>query len=135
MVVVFGDAEAAVVDILSGDAGLAAFANVTVSTDLVGYSAGLSWVKVSRTGGIPTLWMRLDNALIAFDVRAANKGLAFDIAETARAAVFEARGIYVGRGMDLYDAVDTTGLTWSPDERQPEIPRYEFTLSLVTRPS
>lgn len=133
MVVVFGDAEAAVVDILYADAGVSAFAGVVVSTDLIGYTAG-TWIKVSRTGGIPTLWMRLDNALITFDVRADDKGTAFDVAEAARAAVFAGRG-YTGRGLELYDVVDSDGLTWNPDDNQPDVPRYEFTLSLVTRPA
>jgi hypothetical protein len=135
MVVVFGDAEAAVVDILSEASGVTAFTGVTISTDLIGYGAGQPWITVSRTGGVPTLWMRLDNALITFDVRADDKGQAFDMAEAARAAVFDARGVYAGRGLELYDVVDTTGLTWSPDEQQPSTPRYEFTLSLVTRPT
>lgn len=134
MVVVFGDAEAAVVDILYADAGVSAFAGVVVSTDLIGYAPGAAWVTVSRTGGVPTLWMRLDNALITFDVRANDKGAAFDLAEAARVAVFAGRG-YTGRGLELYDVVDSAGLAWSPDDKQPEVPRYEFTLSLVTRPA
>ncbi|HLL68814.1 MAG TPA: hypothetical protein VK453_24335 [Micromonosporaceae bacterium] len=131
--VVFGDAEAAVVDILRDSTQVDAF-NPVISTDLIGYTAGDKWVQVRRTGGIPTLWMHVDNPLIAFDVHADDKGVALDLADAARGAVFAARG-YSGRGLQLYDITDTTGLTWAPDEAQPDVPRYQFTLSLVTRPA
>lgn len=126
----FGDAEAAVVDILDA-AGL----DAGISTDLVGYAEPARWLTVSREGGAPTLWMHLDNPVIRIESRAADKGAALDLAIAARSAVFAARGQYAGHGLSLYDVVDEgSGLAWSPDEQSPNIARYVFDLTLVTRP-
>lgn len=126
----FGDAEAAVVAILRDDTALS---GIPVATDLVGYTGG-PWLRVIRTGGIPTLWMRIDNPVIAVAAYADDKAAAHDLAGTARSAVHDARGAYVGNGLALYDVMDTEGLAWSPDENNPSVPRYLFTLALVTKP-
>jgi hypothetical protein len=130
-VTAFGDAEAAVVDILTADGNLL---GVNVATDLIGYSAG-RWLRVVRTGGIPTMWMRVDNPVIEIGAYAPDKGAALDLAVAARAAVYAARGQYSGNGLALYDVADSDGLSWSPDERNPALARYLFTLALVTKPA
>lgn len=128
---IFGDAEAAVVDILTAADSLE---NVNVATDLIGYSTG-RWLRVVRTGGTPTMWMRVDNPVIEIAAYAADKGDALDLARAARAVVYAARGQYVGCGLALYDVTDDQGLSWSPDERNPALARYLFTLALVTKPA
>lgn len=132
---IFGDAEAAVVAILGASSGVAAIDGVTVSTDMVGFSAPARWVLVTRTGGVPTPWMNIDNATIGFQVYANDKGTALDLSIAVRAAVFAGRGTYEGNGLALYDVADVDGLTWSPDEEDPTTPRYVFALALVTRPA
>jgi hypothetical protein len=127
----FGDAEAAVVAILAADPRLA---GVTVATDLVGYSGADRWLRVGRTGGIPTLWMLVDNPVIAVAAYAPDRGAAFDLAGTARSAVYSAQGAYVGHGLALYDVMDVDGMVWSPDTENPAVARYVFTLALVTKP-
>lgn len=131
----FGDVEAAIVAILKASAGVTAYNPVTVATDLIGYTKPARWVRVARTGGVPTLWMRLDNPLVTIAAIAEDKGAAVDLAAAARSAVFAARGLYSGNGLALYDVGDEAGLTWDPDDADPSIPRYTFTLSLVTRPA
>jgi hypothetical protein len=126
----FGDAEAAVVAILRADPALA---GVSVSTDLIGYHSGDDWIRVTRTGGIPTLWMRLDNPVMEIAAYGPDKSSALGLARAARSAVFAARGIYAGNGLALYDVVDSEGLTWSPESESPAA-RYAFTLALVTKP-
>ena len=132
--VVFGDAEAAVCDILRDSSQVAAFTGVTVATDLVGYAYPARRLRVARTGGIPTLWMQLDNPAIEIEASAENKAVACDMASAARAAVFAARGAFVGQGLSLFDVADVSGLTWSPDAADPDVSRYVVKLSLVTRP-
>ena len=127
----FGDAEAAIVAVLRQGAGLD---GVDVATDLNGYTGG-RWLRVIRTGGIPTLWMRLDNPVIAVAAYGADKTDALDLAGLARSAIHAARGQYVGNGLRLYDVMDTEGLSWSPDENDPDLNRYVFTLALVTKPA
>lgn len=126
----FGDAEAAVVAILQNDPALT---GAPVSTDLVGFTAG-RWLHVIRTGGIPTLWMRIDNPVIAVAAYGLDKASALNLAGLARGAVFAARGAYVGNGLAVYDVMDVEGLSWSPDELNPSLPRYVFTLAMVTKP-
>lgn len=132
--IAFGDAEAAVCDILRTSSHIAAFAPVTVATDLVGYAYPARRLRVTRTGGVPTLWMQLDNATIDIDSYTEGKAVAFDLAAAARAAVFAARGTYVGQGLQLFDVADAAGLTWTPDTAEPDVSRYVVRLSLVTRP-
>lgn len=129
--VVFGDAEAAVVDILRAATQVAAFTGVAVATDLVGYAQGARWVRASRVGGSPLMWTLTDNPTVEVEAYAEDKATAYDLAQAARAALFAAQG-YVGHGLRLYDvADDNAGLRWAPEEQRP---RYVFTVSLVTRP-
>lgn len=128
---VFGDAEAAVVALLRDGADLDA---VPVSTDLIGYRGG-TWVRVVRTGGMPTLWRRLDNPALTITVYADDQGSALDLAWHARAAIHAARGRYVGHGLAVCDVLDAEGVTWSPDELNPQAARYTFRVVLVTKPT
>lgn len=132
--VAFGDAEAAVCDILRASDQVAAF-DPTVATDLIGYAYPARRLRVSRTGGVPTLWMRLDNAIIDIEASAETKAVAFDMASAARAAVFAARDTFTGQGLELYDVADSGGLSWTPDPDDPDVARYVVRLSLVTRPA
>jgi hypothetical protein len=125
---VYGDAEAAVVDIMADELD-----DATVSTDLIGFDVGARWVRVVRTGGLPILWMHLDNPQIAVTVFAPDKGAALDLAASARRAVFAARGVYTGHGLAIYDVSDAEGIAWAHNEKGG--PSYTFALSLVTRPS
>jgi hypothetical protein len=131
---VFGDAEAAVCDILRASSEVAAFTGVTIATDLLGFAYPARRLRVARTGGVPTLWMRVDNPAIEIESSAESKAVAYDLAAAARAAVFAARGVFTGQGLSLFDVADMTGLTWSPDAVDPDVARYVVKLSLVTRP-
>jgi hypothetical protein len=132
--VVFGDAEAAVCDILRAATQVTAFTGVTVATDLVGFAYPARRLRVTRTGGLPTLWMQLDNPEIEIESSAETKDVAYDLAGAARAAVFAARSSYTGQGLSLFDVTDVSGLTWTPDAADPDVARYLLKLSLVTRP-
>lgn len=130
----FGDAEAAVCDILRADAGLSEFEGLTVATDLAGFAYPARRLRVARTGGMPTLWMGLDNPAIEIEASAETKAVAYDIASAARVAVFAARGTYTGQGLRVFDVADEGGLTWTPDSAEPDVARYVVRLTLVTRP-
>jgi len=132
--IAFGDAEAAVCDILRDSERVAEF-DATIATDLVGFTYPARRLRVSRTGGVPTLWMRVDNAVIDIESSAENKAVALDMATAARAAVFAARGVYTGQGLSLFDVADSAGLAWTPDPDDPDVARYLVRLSLTTRPA
>lgn len=132
---VFGDAEAAVCDILRAAPQILAFTGVTVATDLIGYAYPARRLRVTRTGGVPTLWMRLDNPEIEIEASAETKAVALDLAVAARGVVFAARSTFIGQGLLLFDVNDATGLTWTPDAADPDVSRYLLKLALVTRPA
>lgn len=122
------DAEAAVVDVLA-----AAVPDATVAADLVGYTVGDRWLRVVRTGGTATAWMRLDHPAVEIAAYAPDKGAALDLAIAARTAVFAARG-WTGHGLRLWDVADAEpGLSWSPDPDS-QAPRYLVPVTLSTRP-
>lgn len=131
----FGDAEAAACDIIRANTRVQTFAGVTVATDLVGFTSPARRIRVTRTGGMPVLWIRMDNAVLEFEVLAESKAVAYDLAAAARAAIFSARGRYFGNGLALYDVLDADGLVFSPDPKDPAVCRYVFKLILVTQPS
>jgi hypothetical protein len=123
----FGDAEAVAILVIEAGAG-----GVRVSADLVGYSFPDPWVVVHRTGGLPSRWLGLDNATIEVAVYGGDKTQSFDLAETARAALFAARG-NSEYGLTVFDVVDVAGIAWSPDAEDPTLPRYTFTVNLQLR--
>jgi hypothetical protein len=131
----FGDVEAAAVAIVHADTTTMTFTGVTVATDLVGYTAGGRWVRVVRSGGVPTRWMNVDNPTLALACYAEDKATAHDLANAARAALLSARGTYTGHGLTVFDVADLEGLTWSVDDALPSVGRYTFALQLVTRPA
>lgn len=124
----FGDAEAAVCDILRSASSITAL-GAAVSTDLIGYADPARWLRVTRTGGVPTRWMHLDKPEITVTALAEDKAAAHDLAATARAAIVAARGVYTGQGLSVYDVADAAGLTWVPDDQW-----YTFALVVVTQP-
>lgn len=132
----FGDAEAAACDILRNDPRVQAFDGVSVATDLVGYTAPARRIKVTRKGGLPVLWLRMDNASVEFEVLAETKAVALDLSMAARAAVFSARS-YSGNGLTLFDTFDdpTGGLEFTQDPKDPGVCKYTFRLTLVTKPA
>lgn len=130
----FGDAEAAVVDILLNDADLlAAFPAVNVSTDLVGYQESLQWVEVARKGGNITAWQAVEKARIDFYIYAPVRSQAADIGQLVMRAVFAAMGSYVGKGCRLQGGVIETGLTRTPD-RATAGARYVMSFRLTFTP-
>lgn len=130
----FTDAEAAAVDIISADPAVAALGAVTVTTGMIGYTAGARWVRVTRTGGIPLSWMNLDPADLRVESYGADKPAAYDLAVAARDALFAARGVYSGNGMLLHDIADGDGLSWQPDDARPGAARYVFTVVMIGKP-
>lgn len=128
----YGDVEKVICDILRNTPAMAPYDPIGIGTDLIGYTSPARWLLVTRVGGEPTLWRQLDNPHVRIAAYGEDKGEALDLAIVARDVIFHARGSG-GDGIELYDVDEDEGLQWSPDERDPTIPRYTFTLALVTR--
>lgn len=131
---VFGDAEGAVVDILMNDADMvAAFPELTVSTDLIGYEENMQWVEVSRKGGNITAWQGVEKARIDFYIYAPVRAQAADIGQMVMRTIFANMGSYVGKGCKLIGGVVETGLTRTPD-RNVGAARYVLSFRLTMTP-
>ena len=125
---VFPDSEALVVQ------WLAAELPVSVTTDLNGWRAGNRRVVITRTGGVPSLAIRVDNPRIDVDVFADTKESAHDLAQQARAAVHEMpSGDFTDAGAVVANVTDELGLAYIPDP-DTRAPRYVFALRLAVHP-
>lgn len=92
-------------------------------------------VTISRVGGIPVEYHRLDFASLQIDVWGTSKTEARDIAAEARAALFGMEGQSYSMADDWPDDAvvtgvsDTLGLTWLPDP-ETNRDRYVFGVGL-----
>lgn len=121
----FPDAEYLAVSWLSTRLG-----GVKVSTDLRGWTSGQARVVITRTGGVPRLWLRTDYPRLDVDSYHANKAAAHDLAQKARAVLFDMpTGEFDAAVVSAVE--DDTGLAWIPDA-DTNAPRYVFGVRLVT---
>lgn len=130
--IVPGDAEAAVIDILKNLTPELFGKNITFSSDLVGYTPGARWVMVTQEGSVAN-WPKIEKPRIDFEVYAANRTDARDIGALCQASVLRAMGTYSGNGLKITDAKVELGLTRVPDKLQ-EGARYILALRLTTVP-
>lgn len=129
-----GDSEAACIDILKNYAPLTSqFPTVSVSANLRDYTAGKQWVFVTRKGGSADPWQKVDKPRIDFNVYAASRADAHDIAQLALHGMLMAQANYVGKGIRLQFVRVETGLSRSPDPDN-DSDRYLFSLRLTVTP-
>jgi hypothetical protein len=127
-----GDTEAAVVDILLNLTPELAYANATISTNLLDYMVGDRWVFVTQEGSFES-FQHLDHPRIDFEVYAERRSVAFDMAKICLASVKYQAGRYRGNGIFISDCKVEQGLTRVPDKLQ-EAPRYIFSVRLTCVP-
>lgn len=128
---VFGDIEAAVVDLLLTNTSFTtAFPNTTVSPDLVGYQESLEWVEVARKGGNVTTWQGFEKARVDFYIYAPTRARAAAIGAKVQQTVFNEMGFYVGKGVRIHGGVVETGLTRTPESRTSGASRYVLSFRL-----
>jgi hypothetical protein len=131
-VVAFPDVEAALVGYLDGvlDAG------VHSEWPAKPLENNLPFVAVSRGGGAVVTRFVLEDVTVDFDVLAASKAEAHDLAQLVRAHVFAAEGTAQG-GARIY-RVDDVSLIWLPyvpAEGVAPTARYVLVMTLRVRPA
>lgn len=130
----FGDAEAAVVDILINDTpeltNVVPVANI--STNLVGYIDGDRWIYVVQLTANER-WPKINRPRIDVQVRAERRSVALDISNICLASIKRAMGTYSGFGLTITDVRTEQGLSRVPDPMI-ESSRYVFALRLTTVP-
>jgi hypothetical protein len=130
--VVPGDAEAAVVDILTNYTPELSGLDITFSTSMVGYTAGDRWVVVSQEGGSAE-WPKIDRPRIDLQIFANSRTDARDIAAMCQASLIRSMGNYSGNGVTITDVRLELGLTRVPDKLE-EVARYILALRLTCVP-
>lgn len=129
-----GDVEAACVDILLNDAALtAAFPDINVSTDLVGYTKYMNWVEVARKGGNLSPWQKVDKPRMDFYIYGRDRAAAVDIANLVQRAMLMSQTNYVGKGVRIQIVKIETGITRVPDKLNESF-RYVLALRLTVTP-
>lgn len=131
---VHGDTEAAVVAILSAASALTALVpSANISTDLVGYQSGSSWIEVSLEGGT-YVYPKFYRPRLDLYVYAPTRTEAIDICHMASAVLYKAAGLStVYFGTKILDVSTELGPTRVPD-RETETPRYVMSFRLTVSP-
>lgn len=131
--IVQGDAEAALVKLLTDSTAVQAFAPLVVATDLVGYTAGDKWIKVILQGGSLVYPNKVDMPRVDFNVYGPDRVVTNDLARTALAVLLKTIGPYTAYGATLTYAKVETGLFRAPDKDSDSV-RYIFSLRLFVVP-
>jgi hypothetical protein len=135
--IIFGDAEAAVVDILQNDTPeLPHFPPnppLTITTNLVGYEPDDRWIEVVQEGASMT-WPKIQRVRIDLMVYAERRSVAKDICEICLASLMRSMGDYRGFGLFISDCKLEQGATRVPDKLQ-ETSRYVAAVRLTIVPS
>lgn len=125
--IIHGDVEALIVDILQNHTPeLAPFAP-TISTDLRGYSEGVRWVKVTVEGGFHGIWNVISKPRIDVEVRAELRSTAHDIAQICLGSIYRSVPSS-GYGATLSRVSTELGLVNVPDKQENVSYRYLFSL-------
>lgn len=133
--IIQGDAESAVISMLTGSSELMGFpgGSPTVSSDLQGYQAGMRWMTVQRQGG-SLFWPRIDKPRIDVNVFAETRTVAHDLAQVAQAVCLREMGQpFPSANVFVSDVRIETGLIRVPDPPTGSH-RYLFSLRLTCVP-
>ncbi len=135
--IVHGDAEAAVIDILSYETPELPHyppnPQLRISTNLIGYTPGSRRIVVSQEGAIEK-WPKIQRVRIDIEVFAERRSVAKDIIEICLASLKRAMGSYSGFGLFISDCKMEMGPTRVPDPMQ-ETSRYISAMRLTIVPS
>ncbi|MFI6638175.1 hypothetical protein [Streptomyces sp. NPDC050504] len=99
-----------------------------------GFDGTQKAVLVSRSGGVWTEDLGLDQPLIDLEVYGPDKPTAHAVATAARTALLTVRGTAYGTA-HVTDAVEADGPRWLPDYRHQAAARYLSTTRLSIRPA
>ena len=129
------DVEAGLVAELTNDPHLTDFTpSVHVGADMVGYTKDQTWIMLTRIGGKRN-WPAFDRPIVQFDIYAADRGMAEDVAQACRATVFSYQHSRFA-SMSVGGVEEFHGMIYLPDPLQEgSVPRYLFALEIIVRPN
>lgn len=130
--VLFGDFEAAIIDILSNASELDPYNIDHITSDLNQYESGMTYVTVEMQGGSYKFYV-VKRPRIDITVYAAKRSLAYDISTTAQAVIFAKQGDYKGHGVNLCACQIETDI-FKAYEKDTDQVRYIQSLRLICKP-
>lgn len=129
---VFGDVEAMVVDILTNSGKLDTYNIDSITTDMRGFQAGMTWVEIALEGG-SYKFHRTKRCRIDITVYAPLRKNAYLVAATAQAVMFSMQASYKGFGLN-YQACQIETDIFKSDEKDTQQVRYIQSLRLLVVP-
>jgi hypothetical protein len=129
--VLFGDFEAAIIDILNTATELSSFGITKVTSDMVGYAAGDLWVTVELEGG-SYKFKSVKRPRIDITVYGPDRSVAYDVSAIAQAVVFNRAGNYRNFGVNLISVQVETDIFRSTEKDTNQV-RYVQALRLICK--
>lgn len=130
--IIYGDAEAAVVDILKNAPEIQAFSPI-VTTSLNNYDAGNRYIEITRAGG-SYRFPRYERPRIDIITYAERRSVAYDMIATAQAVMFREQGNYMGHGVNYLVCQVESGI-FESNEKDTDQVRYILSLRLILKAS
>lgn len=134
--IVHGDAEAAVRDILKNDTPELPHyppnPALTITTNMLGFLPGDRRIVISQEGAA-FKYPNISRPRIDVEVYADRRSVAREIAEIAQAGILRQIGSYYGYGLFISDVSIEQGITNVPDKLQ-TVSRYVFAVRLTIVP-
>lgn len=131
--VVQGDAEAAVIDILTNDTPeLPSVPELKVRANMRGYIDGERRIVVIQQGSL-LRWPKISRPRVDVECYAERRTVAKELAEISVASLFRSMGGYDGFGLKLIHCHMEQGPTRIPDKLQ-QADRYIFSVRLTVIP-
>lgn len=127
--ILFGDFEAAVIDILSTSTEVSGFSVDKITTDMIGYDRTKSWVLVEMEGG-SYKFKYVKRPRIDITVYAPTRSRAYDISAVIQAVMFAQQGVYGKNGVRIC-AVQLETDIFRSSEKDTDSIRYIQSLRLV----
>lgn len=130
--ILFGDVEAAVIDILSNASEITAFNPVNITTDQVGYVSGDRWIEIGLEGG-SYRFARPARPRIDITTYAENRSVALDMIVTCQAVLFREQGNYRGHGINFI-ACQVETYIFKSNDRDSGTVKYILSLRFIIKP-
>jgi hypothetical protein len=127
--VLFGDIEAAVIDLLTTDSRLTPFGIKVITTDMKDYVSGDLYVVVELEGG-SYKFKGVKRPRIDITVYGPNRGLAYDVSAMIQAVIINRSGNYRNHGVNIVSVQIETDIFRSQEKDTNNV-RYIQALRLI----
>lgn len=130
--IIFGDVEAMVVDLLSNSPRLAGETIDRITTDMVGWEAGMTWIEIAMEGG-SYKFLHTKRARIDITVYSVHRKDAYRISAICQAIMFANQRSYKGFGLNYQSCQVETDIFKGTEKDTSQV-RYIQSLRLLVLP-